>query len=350
MADWGNVLLSWALFAQVVLNKENKMFKLLLILLLICTPTFAQTVSFNGTSGNGTVGSGTIGREAVYTGTTAIGSGIITDTGTNVGISSTAPGNALDVQGTVRLLNGNVGVGTTLPLATLDVNGTTFMHNGIVDITPSTSVAHNGFAAQALNVSGSSSAINTVRWGPAYGGSSTVQGILGYNVGSTEVSIGAENSDLQLGASNSGLNFTEIVLLQGATGFTGINQQTPEAYLDAAGSVRLQNVRVQTGVVVTNSGATLTISGTNMAKNSIIQETGTTAATFTLDTGTNLSTAVPNVAVGDMVEFSVSNASNQTITMAGASGTVLANVMTVATLQSRTFHAINTGSNSWVIY
>jgi hypothetical protein len=36
--------------------------------------------------------------------------------------------------------------------------------------------------------------------------------------------------------------------------------------------------------------------------------------------------------------------------MAGGVGTSLANVVTIPTLQSRTFRAINTGTNVWVVY
>ena len=58
-------------------------------------------ISNGGGGGSGTVSSGTIGQEAVYTGSTTVGSGNITDI-TNIGISSTNPGQALDVNGTVR--------------------------------------------------------------------------------------------------------------------------------------------------------------------------------------------------------------------------------------------------------
>lgn len=71
------------------------------------------------TSGSGTVGIGTANQEAVYTGSTAIGSGIITDNGTNVGIGSTNPAQALDVNGGFRstlagnsYINGDLGIGT----------------------------------------------------------------------------------------------------------------------------------------------------------------------------------------------------------------------------------------------
>lgn len=120
--------------------------------------------------------------------------------------------------------------------------------------------------------------------------------------------------------------------------------------VNSDGSLIMNPRRITTGAVVTNSGATLTLTAANMVKNAIFQQTGTTAPTFTLDTGTNLSTACPNVAVGQMLTFVVSNASNQTITINGATGTTLANAMTVLTLQSRTFYAINTGTNTWTIY
>jgi len=131
----------------------------------------------------------------------------------------------------------------------------------------------------------------------------------------------------------------------------GVGTSTPVAQLDARTGVRLGSVRYVTSTVVTTSGGSLTLTAANMAKNSIFQETGSTAATFTLDTGANLSAAIPGtVQVGDTIWFVVSNASSQTITMAGATGTTLANTMTVITLQSRTFYAICTGTNTWTIY
>lgn len=121
-------------------------------------------------------------------------------------------------------------------------------------------------------------------------------------------------------------------------------------FVDSNSRVQLNPVTIVTGVVVTNTGSTLTCSAANMVKNSIFQQTGTTAPTFTTDTGTAISTLFPNVAVGNCFFFVVSNASNQTITMAGATGCTLANAMTVLTLQSRTFWCINTGTNAWSVY
>ena len=116
------------------------------------------------------------------------------------------------------------------------------------------------------------------------------------------------------------------------------------------GNIFVSGLSYITSGVITNSGASLLLTAANMASNSIFQQTGSTAATFTLDTGTALSTEVSNVVAGTVVNFSVTNSSTATITMAGGVGTSLANAMTIATLQSRDFRALNTGTNTWVIY
>lgn len=116
------------------------------------------TLQGGGGSGSGTVSSGTIGQEAVYTGTTTVGSGIITDNGTNVGIGSVNPTQALDVNGTVKATafvagtgtatitgsgsnillasgGGNVGIGTLTPGKSLDIQGSVRINgltNGII--------------------------------------------------------------------------------------------------------------------------------------------------------------------------------------------------------------------------
>lgn len=80
---------------------------------LTTTPTAGYVLTTNNqgvgtwaaqSSGSGTVNSGTANQVAKYstTGTAVSGSIILTDTGSNVGINSATPGQALDVIGTVR--------------------------------------------------------------------------------------------------------------------------------------------------------------------------------------------------------------------------------------------------------
>lgn len=126
------------------------------------------------------------------------------------------------------------------------------------------------------------------------------------------------------------------------------------SYVRASGAIfathsKLAGVRRKTIPIVTGTIAR-TLSGAAMATGSIQNLTGAGNLSLTLDTGTALSTAVPGVAVGDSVEFLISNSSSGLITILGAAGTVLANAMTVATLTSRVLIAVNTGANSWTIY
>ena len=93
------------------------------LFLFISSLAFAQNGGWNGGgsggTGSGTVSSGTTNQEAVYTGSTTVGSGNITDNG-NIGIGSSNPGQALDVNGTVRVSNGNIGIGVSNPQYALD--------------------------------------------------------------------------------------------------------------------------------------------------------------------------------------------------------------------------------------
>jgi len=193
------------------------------------------------------------------------------------------------------------------------------------------------------------------------GGNSAVADVV--NIGTGLVAgVGSKTVNITTGASTTGINTVNIGT--GATTVAGgntihIGDGTPTGsgtnLITIGSSVANSVTKIKSpllrsiGAVVTSSAAQ-TLSGANMAKGAVFQLTGGAGYTFTLDNGTNLSTAVPGVAVGDMISFVVSNASTGTITMAGATGTTLANVMTVATLQSRTFYAINTGSNTWTIY
>ncbi|MBF0504853.1 MAG: hypothetical protein HQL14_07100 [Candidatus Omnitrophica bacterium] len=90
--------------------------------------------SWSPGGGSGTIASGTAGQEAIYTGSTALGSGVITDNGTNVGIgTSTALNAKLTVNGgitslgsgntTLNVGGGNVGIASASPGALLDIKG-----------------------------------------------------------------------------------------------------------------------------------------------------------------------------------------------------------------------------------
>ena len=110
-------------------------------------------------------------------------------------------------------------------------------------------------------------------------------------------------------------------------------------------------VKINDGGLVTNSAGTLAIAAANIVNNGLLVQTGSTASTWTLPTGTAMDTAVGSSATtGDQIQFTVSNTSSATITMAAGSGFTLGASYTVATLQSRVFTAYRTGTNTWVLY
>ena len=133
---------------------------------------------------------------------------------------------------------------------------------------------------------------------------------------------------------------------------TGTGVSTVNVGNTAANSVvKVKSPLLRTiGIAITSNNVGQTLSGANMANGCVFQLTGTTNVNFTLDTGTALSAALPGVSVGDMISFVVCNSSTRTITMVGGTGTTLPSAITIATHQSRTFYAINTGANAWTIY
>lgn len=83
----------------------------------------------------------------------------------------------------------------------------------------------------------------------------------------------------------------------------------------------------------------------------ITQVSATGAGTCTLDNGTNISTAVPGVVVGDSFQCIYANLSGgQTVTITGATGSTVIGGAAVASGKAATMTFVNTGSNAWNVY
>ena len=151
-------------------------------------------------------------------------------------------------------------------------------------------------------------------------------------------------------SANGGLDrSTAAALAIGPTNATSVVVTPP--LISVAATNRLGNNRFAVGALVTASGSTQTVSAAAVLRNAIFQETGTTASTYTMDTGSNYSAAVTSgLTVNDCISFVITNASTQTITLAAASGTTLSYAMTVPTLTTRTVYLVNTGANTWTAY
>ena len=74
------------------------------------------------------------------------------------------------------------------------------------------------------------------------------------------------------------------------------------------------------------------------------------AGTLTLPTGTQLSTAITGVAVGDNFFVQYANTGNQTVTVTGATGSAVVGTAAVPTLKNCLLMFINTGTNTWNVY
>ena len=79
-----------------------------------------------------------------------------------------------------------------------------------------------------------------------------------------------------------------------------------------------------------------------------IQHTSVTGAgTATLDTGTNISSAITGVVTGDSFECIYTNPGNQTVTFTTATGLTLKGTVALATLKTAILNFYCTGANTW---
>lgn len=76
----------------------------------------------------------------------------------------------------------------------------------------------------------------------------------------------------------------------------------------------------------------------------------TGAGTLTLPTGTQLSTAVTGVTVGDSFTCIYANTGSQTVTVTGQTGSTVVGTAAVTTGKNAVLTFLNTGSNAWNCY
>ncbi len=104
-------------------------------------------------------------------------------------------------------------------------------------------------------------------------------------------------------------------------------------------------------LAISTTASTMVLTAGSLVAGAIFQTTSSTASTLTLDNGTNISSAfVGKILPGYIFSFIVANTSTQTTSVLGSTGVTCTATFSVLTLQSRTFYAVNTGTNLWSIY
>lgn len=223
-------------------------------------------------AGSGTVSSGTIGQEAVYTGTTMTGSGIITDNGTNVGVGTVNPTAALQIGNSASALSVNAGnivtVGgdgnSKLTADTLQLDGNPMIFNNHTN-GPMTWQLNNGSEKMRLDTNGNVG-IGSTAPGSLLDvqGSVRILGANGLNIGTTAanlnyLNVGTTNqfNVSSTGVVNSGtINSTGSFLTSNTNGTMGgnsgtINSQT--AFAGGASTTSNLLLRSTTGNGTTDS-------------------------------------------------------------------------------------------------
>jgi len=144
----------------------------------------------------------------------------------------------------------------------------------------------------------------------------------------------AGNANLTINAKGSGT----LGLATASTGITTVNRGVLKALV--------------VGELLTAAGATQnsTPTAAQLLGGIFTHQSQTAGGTCTLDTGTNISTAVTGVTVGDTFNCLYANVGNQTVTLTGASGSTVIGTASVLAGANALMIFINTGSNAWSVY
>lgn len=169
-----------------------------------------------------------------------------------------------------------------------------------------------------------------------------------------DASTGSQAAGLSVKGATAAGTVTEAVISSGANaGYS----------LDAKGSGNITIGGVSTGILSLGRTSTgIVTGGVNTAIGTqsftataaqllggVITHTSVTGAgTFTLPTGTQMSTAVPGAATGDTFMVTYANVGNQTVTITAAAGFTITGTAACPTLKNVCINIICTGANTWV--
>lgn len=189
-----------------------------------------------------------------------------------------------------------------------------------------------------------------------------------FAVGLNGLTNPALNIDASTASSATGLNVKSAAAASGLAVSVISSGTNENLTVNAKGSGTLLVGSVSTGQVSIGRGAvkppitSTTITALGTAQNTtptaaqlvggvITQTSATGAGTATLDNGTNISTAVPGVAVGDTFLCVYANlGGGQTVTITGATGSTVVGNGAVPSAKNAIMTFVNTGTNTWNVY
>jgi hypothetical protein len=289
------------------------------------------------------VTTGTLATFTANSATTSVGLVSVSGTGLTSGVALLVTGgstNQLTTGSIVSIVAGASTVGAAIKVVTTGIY--TDVSSALVNITASS--ATTGIIVGVLTTSSKALVVGTSFTNPVFVvDASTASAIAGLSVkgavsGGT-VALAAIDSGSNTNMSINGKGSGTLLLGNVSTGQISIGR----------GSVSAPILSNTTTALGTTQNSTPTAA--QLLGGIVTQTSATGAGTVTLPTGTQLSTAVPGVAVGDTFTVTFANlGGGQTLTITGASGSTVLGNATVPSAKFATLVFTNTGSNAWSVY
>ena len=347
--------------------------------------TSSGTITLAGTLAVGNGGTGATSLTSGYllkgNGTSAVSASVIYDTGTNVGIGTTAASYKLDVRGAISVsttasgsapaVGGYFGVqGSGLSMNSIGATPLSFYTNSVlaqtidsagnVGIGPSASTPQ-----QLLHIRKDQDATTALLVHNRNGTGtpvSAVQFITGpYDIGDARYAMisssGGSNTTLQFYTGN-GATPTEKMRIFSTGGVSIGNTTDPGStnlsvtgFVSVVGDVIQQNGVYFEMTAPGTKAAAATLTGAEVVQG-YIQYTGA-AANLTLPTATDLQAALPAAvsALNDMAfDFTIINTGSGTATLVVNTGITSIGALTTASGTATTFHLRKTATNTFIVY
>jgi hypothetical protein len=334
----------------------------------------AVSVITSGTNENLTLdaaSAGTITLNGTGTGVVTVGHGLAV-TGTITGTTASATALTIGRQGSTNpalLVDASTATSVT-GIKIKSAAATAGVALSVITSGTNENLTIDAASAGTITLNGTGTGLTTIGHSLGVTGTTT-----GTSASANALAVGlngatnpAFNVDASTASSATGLNIKSAAAAAGLAVSVISSGSAENLTVDAKGAGLLTIGGTSTGIVSVGRGSTSTAvfsstlttiatqnaapTAANLLGGFVAHATTTGTGTFTLPTGTQMSTAISGVTAGDTFDFIMANTGTQTstITQGSAGFTLIGATVAITTGKTAVVYCRNTGANTWVAY